>query len=73
MIKIGLIILTLSTLLSLLALLFIRGWLIERMRAELEGIKEDIKCERMERVKWQEAFEKKHQSPWQVHTKGKTA
>ena len=73
MIKLVLIILTVASLLSLFALLFIRGWLIEKMREEVASLREEIKAERFARTKWQEAFEQKHQSPWHIHTKGKTA
>ena len=73
MIKLVLIILTVSTMALLLALLFMRGWLIETMRKELKVLNKRIDDESLERAEWQRAFEKKHQAPWTIHKNGKTA
>lgn len=73
MIKLGLAILIVTTLVILLTLLFMRGWLIETMRKELKVLNKKIEDQDLERAEWQMAFEQKHQSPWHIHTKGKTA
>ena len=73
MIKLGLAILIVTTLVVLLTLLFMRGWLIETMRKEIAVLQEQMKADKLELAEWQRAFEQKHQSPWHIHTKGKTA
>lgn len=54
---------------SYIMLLFLRMHIINEVRREMNGMREEWKAEKYDRAQWQTKFEDEHQSPW--HTKQK--
>ena len=61
----------------LLMLLFYRGWMIEaidkRCTEDHKAIRAEWEAFREEQEKWHELIKQEQRSPWDIHSKSKTA